>query len=194
MESGQRWENSHGGFELLNPKGHSIVNFEAVFFFILSAVMVGSAIMVITRKSPVMSVLYLILNFFALAGIYLTLHAQFIAVIQIIVYAGAIMVLFLFVIMLLNLGDERALSDKVSIRKIGGIGLSAGVLLELVYILGFSGSEYPEKNMERAIEIGTVEGIGRELFSTFLFPFEITSVILIAAIIGAVILAKRKLD
>jgi NADH-quinone oxidoreductase subunit J len=156
--------------------------------------MVGSAIMVITRKSPVMSVLYLILNFFALAGIYLTLHAQFIAVIQIIVYAGAIMVLFLFVIMLLNLGDERTLSDKVSIRKLAVIGLGVGVLLELVYILGFSGAGFPAKNMEKAIEIGTVEGIGKQLFSTFLFPFEITSVILIAAIVGAVILAKRKLD
>ncbi len=170
------------------------MNFETVFFFILSAVMVGSAIMVITRKSPVLSVLYLILNFFALAGIYLTLHAQFIAVIQIIVYAGAIMVLFLFVIMLLNLGDERLLSDKISIRKMAGIGLSVGVLLELIYFVGYSDPGSPEKNLERAIEIGTAEGIGRELFSTFLFPFEITSVILIAAIVGAVILAKRKLD
>lgn len=156
--------------------------------------MVGSAIMVITRKSPVMSVLYLILNFFALAGIYLTLHAQFIAVIQIIVYAGAIMVLFLFVIMLLNLGDERTLIDKVSVRKIAVIGLGAAILMELVYIIGFSGTIFPTKSTERAIEIGTVEGIGKELFSTFLFPFEITSVILIAAIVGAVILAKRKLD
>lgn len=170
------------------------MNFETVFFSILSVVMVGSAIMVITRKSPVMSVLYLIMNFFALAGIYLTLHAQFIAVIQIIVYAGAIMVLFLFVIMLLNLGDERSLLEKISIRKMAAVGLGFGVLLELTYILGFSGAAFPEKNMERAIAIGTVEGIGKELFSTFLFPFEITSVILIAAIVGAVILAKRKID
>lgn len=170
------------------------MNFETILFYVLSTVMVGSAIMVITRKSPVMSVLYLILNFFALAGIYLTLHAQFIAVIQIIVYAGAIMVLFLFVIMLLNLGDERALLEKISIRKLAAVGLGFGVLLELIYILGFSGGSYPQKNMERAIEIGTVEGIGRELFSSFLFPFEITSVILIAAIVGAVVLAKRRLD
>ncbi|MEX1138593.1 MAG: NADH-quinone oxidoreductase subunit J [Bacteroidota bacterium] len=170
------------------------MNFEIILFSVLSAVMVGSAIMVITRKSPVMSVLYLVLNFFALAGIYLTLHAQFIAVIQIIVYAGAIMVLFLFVIMLLNLSDEGALLEKVSIRKMAAVGLGFGVLLEFIYILGFSGEMYPDKNVERAIEIGTVEGIGKELFSTFLFPFEITSVILIAAIVGAVILAKRKLD
>ena len=84
---------------------------ESVLFYSLGAVSIGSALMMVTRRSPVMSALYLILNFFALGGLYLSLHAQFIAFIQILVYAGAIMVLFVFVIMLLNLGDEKQLTE-----------------------------------------------------------------------------------
>jgi NADH-quinone oxidoreductase subunit J len=170
------------------------VTFETVLFYGLGGVSLASALMMITRRSPVMSALWLIVNFFALAGLYLTLHAQFIAVIQIIVYAGAIMVLFLFVIMLLNLGDKKTLSEKISYRKIIGAGLSAGLLMELIAIVGFSNVTFPEQNVDRALQIGTVEHIGKEMFSTFLFPFEITSVLLLAAIVGAVILAKRKLD
>ncbi|MBI3580245.1 MAG: NADH-quinone oxidoreductase subunit J [Ignavibacteriales bacterium] len=150
--------------------------------------------MMITRRSPVMSALYLILNFFALAGLYLTLHAQFIAVIQILVYAGAIMVLFLFVIMLLNLGDEKGLSDKISYKKIGAAGLSFGLLMELLFIVGYAKTDLPVTHIDRATEIGTVEYVGKALFTDFLFPFEVTSVLLLAAIIGAVVLAKKKLD
>lgn len=170
------------------------MTFETVLFYGLAATSVGSALMMVTRRSPVMSAIWLIANFFALAGLYLTLHAQFIAVIQIIVYAGAIMVLFVFVIMLLNLGDLKKLNEKISYRKVIGAALSAGLLMELVAIFGFSNVSFPEKNVDRAIEIGTVENIGKELFSTFLFPFEITSVLLLVAIVGAVLLAKRKLD
>jgi len=170
------------------------VTFETILFYGLGAASIASALVMITRRSPVMSAIWLIVNFFALAGLYLTLHAQFIAVIQIIVYAGAIMVLFLFVIMLLNLGDEKKLREKISYRKIIGAGLSAGVLMELLAILGFSSVRFPEQDVDRALQVGTVENIGKELFSTFLFPFEITSVLLLAAIVGAVILAKRKLD
>lgn len=103
---------------------------ESVLFYSLSVVSIGSALLVVTRRSPVISALYLIVNFFCLAGLYLTLHAQFIAVIQIIVYAGAIMVLFVFVIMLLNLGDERRLIDGMSYKKVVAVGLSAGLLTD----------------------------------------------------------------
>lgn len=170
------------------------MTFETLLFYGLAGVSVGSALMMVTRRSPVMSAIWLIANFFALAGLYLTLHAQFIAVIQIIVYAGAIMVLFVFVIMLLNLGDLKRLNEKLSYRKVIGAALSAGVLMELVAILGFSNVAFPVQNVDRAVQIGTVENIGKELFTTFLFPFEITSVLLLAAIVGAVLLAKRKLD
>ena len=150
--------------------------------------------MMVTRRNPVIAALYLILNFFALGGLYLSLHAQFIAFIQILVYAGAIMVLFLFVIMLLNLGDEKKLKEKISFKKIVGAGLSFGVLMELMYVFGFSKASLPPSQFAKATEIGTVEYIGMQLFTKFLFPFEVTSVLLLAAIVGAVILAKKKLN
>ncbi len=170
------------------------MNVETIFFYLLGAVFVGSALMMVTRRNPVIAALYLILNFFCLAGIYLTLHAQFIAVIQILVYAGAIMVLFVFVIMLLNLADERRLSEAMSFKKIVAAGLSIVLLLELLYIFVYRETELPTLQADRSIEIGTVETIGKQLFTKFLFPFEVTSLLLLAAIVGAVVLAKKRLD
>ncbi|MBI4427848.1 MAG: NADH-quinone oxidoreductase subunit J [Ignavibacteriales bacterium] len=163
-------------------------------FYALAVFAVLSALLVVTRRNPVMSALYLIVNFFCLAGLYLTLHAQFIAVIQILVYAGAIMVLFVFVIMLLNLGDERRLSEGISWKKIVAVGLCFALLLEIVYILLFAEASPGAMDIAKATEIGTVEYIGSQLFTKFLFPFEVTSVILTAAIVGAIVLAKRRLD
>ena len=167
---------------------------ESLTFYVLAAVAVVSALLVVTRRNPVMSALFLIVNFFCLAGLYLSLHAQFIAVIQILVYAGAIMVLFVFVIMLLNLGDETRLSERISWKKIVAVGFCSALLMEFIYILGFSGASHGVVNTARAVEIGTVEYIGSQLFTRFLFPFEVTSLILTAAIVGAIVLAKRKLD
>lgn len=170
------------------------MTFETFFFYLLAFLAVGSALMVVTRRNPVNAALFLVFHFFVLGGIYLTLHAQFIAVIQILVYAGAIMVLFLFVIMLLNLRDERSLMEAITYKKIVAAGLTLALLVELVYLFGFAGEPVPMLSKERAVEIGTVEYLGQALFTTFLFPFEITSILLLAAIVGAVILAKRKLD
>ncbi len=150
--------------------------------------------MVITRRNPVIAALYLILNLFCLGGLYLTLHAQFIAVIQILVYAGAIMVLFVFVIMLLNLGDEQRLAEAISVRKVFAAGLTFGLLMEVLSIVGFPDAGLPPGNLQKGIDIGTVEYIGRELYTTYLFPFEVTSILLLAAIVGAVVLAKKKLE
>jgi NADH-quinone oxidoreductase subunit J len=162
-------------------------------FYILAAGGIVSAILVVTRRNPIISAICLIVNFFCLAGLYLTLHAQFIAVIQILVYAGAIMVLFVFVIMLLNLGDERKLKDSFSWKKVVAGSLGFGVLMELIYIL--MGQPQSQTNeMLHAAEIGTVEAIGSVLFTRFLFPFEITSLLLTAAIVGAIVLAKKKLE
>jgi NADH-quinone oxidoreductase subunit J len=169
------------------------VTLETFLFYFLGAISVGSALLMVTRRSPVIAALYLILNFFALGGLYLTLHAQFIAFIQILVYAGAIMVLFVFVIMLLNLGDEKKLTEKISPTKIVAACLSFGVLMELIYVLGFSTGALPASQFDKATSIGTVEYIGQQLFTTFLFPFEITSILLLAAIVGAVVLAKKTL-
>jgi NADH-quinone oxidoreductase subunit J len=166
---------------------------EQILFYIFAAGGIVSAMLVVTRRNPIISAIFLIVNFFCLAGIYLTLHAQFIAVIQILVYAGAIMVLFVFVIMLLNLGDERHLRDGFSWKKVVAAGFGFGVLMELMYIFMMQNGN-PSIEMDRATNIGTVEAVGHILFTRFLFPFEVTSLLLTAAIVGAVILAKKKLD
>jgi NADH-quinone oxidoreductase subunit J len=171
----------------------SAMTLEEILFYIFAAGGIISAVLVVTRRNPIISALYLIVNFFCLAGIYLTLHAQFIAVIQILVYAGAIMVLFVFVIMLLNLGDERSLGDSITSKKIVAAGFGFGVLMELVYIFMMHPASQTI-DMKRAEDIGTVEAIGRVLFTRFLFPFEVTSLLLTAAIVGAIVLAKKKLD
>lgn len=171
------------------------MNFELIFFFIVAAVAVGSAILMITRTNPVISVLYLIVNFFCLATMYLTLHAQFIAIIQILVYAGAIMVLFLFVIMLLNLGDETVLSEKRSLRRILATGLIAAAFFEIIVAIATSPHNGPEPaGVALANTMGTVETIGAVLYSRFLFPFEVTSMLLLAAMVGVIVLAKKKFD
>jgi NADH-quinone oxidoreductase subunit J len=166
---------------------------ELILFYMFSAGGVGSALLVITRRNPIYSALYLILNFFCLAGLYLILHAQFIAVIQILVYAGAIMVLFVFVIMLLNLGDEHGLQDAFTWKKVFAGGLGLGVLIELIYAFMM---QTGTTSIEAAhvTNIGTVEAVGRVIFTRFLFPFEVTSLLLTAAIVGAIVLAKKKLD
>ncbi len=163
-------------------------------FIIFAAVGVGSALMLVTRRNPIIAALYLIVNFFALAGLYLTLHAQFIAIIQILVYAGAIMVLFVFVIMLLNLKDERSLREGLSWKKVVAAGAAFGLLMEVIYIVMISTPGLSSDMAAKATEIGTVEAIGNRLFTRFLFPFEITSVLLTGAIVGAILLAKKKLN
>lgn len=167
---------------------------ESILFAVFAVVGIASALLVVTRRNPIIAALYLIVNFFCLAGLYLTLHAQFIAVIQILVYAGAIMVLFVFVIMLLNLKDERSLREGLSWKKVLAGGLVLGLLMEVVYIVVRSAPHSALSVPPKATEIGTVEAIGTQLFTRFLFPFEITSVLLTAAIVGAVVLAKKKLD
>jgi NADH-quinone oxidoreductase subunit J len=169
------------------------VTLEEILFYILAVGGIISALLVVTRRNPIISALFLILNFFCLAGIYLTLHAQFIAVIQIFVYAGAIMVLFVFVIMLLNLGDVQQLKDKFSWKKVVAIGIGFGVLMEIIYVFMIQ-TGTPAADMNRMTEVGTVEAVGRVLFTRFLFSFEVTSLLLTAAIVGAIVLAKKKLD
>jgi NADH-quinone oxidoreductase subunit J len=168
---------------------------EIILFIFFALIALASAVVMITRANPVISAIFLIINFFALAGLYLVLNAQFIAVLQILVYAGAIMVLFVFVIMLLNLGDEEALIDKFNLKRIIAISIGAVIFLQLAYIILVKGN--PVISIPQSIhsvEAGKVESIGIELFTTYLIPFEIISMLLIAAIIGAVVLAKRELE
>ncbi len=162
-----------------------------ILFFILGAVALISGVLVVFQTHPLRSALWLIVNFFAVAGIYLLAHAEFIAAIQIIVYAGAIMVLFLFVIMLLNLRQPET-SPRIPYigQKLGGILLAVFTALILFY--GFTQAKMPPAK-ELAPGLGNTESIARSLFTDYLLPFEVTSVLLLVAIVGAVVLAKSKL-
>ncbi len=167
---------------------------ETVLFFSLTALAIGSAIMMITRRSPISCALYLILNFFSVSGLYLLLKAQFIAIIQVLVYMGAIMVLFLFVIMLLNLQDEKKLKEKYSYKKITAVLLSILLFCLLGVTIYFGFFEKMKVISENAEQMGTAEYLGGELFTNYSFPFELASFLLLAAIVGAVVLAKKKFD
>jgi NADH-quinone oxidoreductase subunit J len=167
------------------------VTSESLAFFFLAAFAVTTAITMVMQRNPVMSAIYLIGNFFSLAALYLLLRAQLLAVLQIAVYTGAIMVLVIFVIMLLNLGDEARLMERITLRAGAGIALVCGLLLEIIYII--FGSEPPAMPAALAApNLGTVESLGSALFGKFLLPFELTSILLLAAIVGAVVLARRR--
>ncbi|MHB8259275.1 MAG: NADH-quinone oxidoreductase subunit J family protein [Bacteroidia bacterium] len=159
-------------------------------FGILSFLAIMFALMVVFTRSPVNSVLYLVLTFFCIAGHYLLLNAQFLAVVHIVVYAGAIMVLFLFVIMLMNLNEDTE-PQKTLISKIIA-GCIGGVLL-LVLVGSLKGAEQMQLHQGGASQIGLVKNLGKVLFGEFLFPFEIASVLLLAAMVGAILLAKKEI-
>ena len=168
------------------------MNLELILFLVLAAAAVSSAILMITRRNPVTSALFLVFNFFIIAVLYLFLRAQFIAIIQITVYAGAIMVLFLFVIMLLNLGDDKLLKWKLTSGKSVATLLGIALLIEILYfVLNFTSRSVMSPKSD---SMGTVESIGKVLFNNYLFPFEMTSILLLAAIVGAIMLAKKKFE
>ncbi len=154
-------------------------------FYFLSFVAIFSALLVVFSKNPVYSVLYLIITFFAIAGHYILLNAQFLAVVHVIVYAGAIMVLFLYVIMLLNLNEESE-PHKNTMVKIAAV-FSSGLLL-LVLIGSLRGAS--QLVHKTGGEIGLVQNLGQVLFGEFLFPFEVASILLLAAMVGVVMVGK----
>jgi len=171
------------------------MNIEIGAFAILATIGIASAILLVLQKNPVYSALLLILHFMALAGLYLLLNAQFIAVLQILVYAGAIMVLFVFVIMLLNLQNEQALVDKFNIRKIVSFILGVVLFLQFaVFFLVKAKNDIDIKKSPDSIDAGSIQNIGEALFTTYLIPFEIASFLLLVAIIGSIFLAKRKIE
>ena len=146
----------------------------------------------VTRKSAVPSALMLVLTFCFLASLYLTLNAQFLAVVQIAVYAGAIMVLVVFVIMLLNIRNEEYKIAKSWKTVVGILGV-AGILAELIVVFMKMSDKLPNVLSARSTEFGTVESIGTKLYTDYAFPFEMASIILISAAVGAIVLAKKKL-
>lgn len=156
-------------------------------FYFLSFLAVLSALMVVFSRNPIYSVLYLVITFFCVAGHYLLLNAQFLAAVHVIVYAGAIMVLFLYVIMLLNLNQDDE-SSKSNLWKAGAV-ITAGLLM-VVIIGALRGAEAANVNFNSSNNTGLVKNLGQLLFNEFLLPFEIVSILLLAALVGAVMLGK----
>jgi NADH-quinone oxidoreductase subunit J len=156
-------------------------------FYFLSFLAVLSALMVVFSKNPIYSVLYLVITFFCVACHYLLLNAQFLAAVHVIVYAGAIMVLFLYVIMLLNLNQDSE-SHKSTLVKFAAV-ISAGLLM-VVIVGSLRGAEAAQVSFAKASNIGLVKNLGTMLFHEFLLPFEIVSLLLLAAMVGAVMLGK----
>ncbi len=159
-------------------------------FGILSFLAIMFALMVVFSRNPVNSVLYLVLTFFCIAGHYLLLNAQFLAVVHIAVYAGAIMVLFLFVIMLMNLNQDSEPQKTAISKAIAGI---VGGLLLVVLVGALRGTELLGIQQYGHSEIGLVKNLGKVLFSEFLFPFEIVSILLLSALVGAIMIGKKEI-
>ena len=171
-----------------------------ILFYVFAAVAIGGALGVVLARTPVGSLLFMVATLASLAGVYVLLEAHFIAAVQIIVYAGAIMVLFLFVIMLLNLGHEyrRDLQGGVAaVLAFIVVGALVGLLARqfqgegsLAVVGGPGGQEIDAA----LIEHGAVGAIAQPLFTTYVVPFEITGILLLVAVVGALVLAKRKVS
>lgn len=166
---------------------------ETVMFYILAVITVVSALFVVFLRRPVHNVIFMILTMISLAGLFLLLRAEFVAMVQLVVYAGAVMVLFLFVIMLLNLGPVPAPTNAKAARWWIGALLALGVLTlvspTLTALLPIGGQVGAPSV---AAGLSNTEIVAGELFTTYLLPFEITSVLLLAAIVGTVVLARRR--
>jgi NADH-quinone oxidoreductase subunit J len=168
------------------------VTTEILLFAILALSAIVSAVLMVVQRNPVMSAILLVANFFCLSLLYFLLQAQLLGILQIAVYAGAIMVLVIFVIMLLNLGEEKKLSERLNLKMMIGFGIAFGVLLQFLYLfLGPASQQLPAGSPNPAV--GTVQSMGDALFGPYLLAFEVTSLLLLAAIIGAVVLAKKRL-
>ena len=165
-----------------------------VTFYILGVVSVLGALAVVLVPNPVYCALSLVGSFFAMGAIFILLNQEFVAAIQILVYAGAIMVLFLFVIMLLNLRSDEPFAIRWNLRRIVGVAIVGGILSQLVAVFSAPAAKlgplggYPT---ERILKEGAVQIVGEQLFTQYVLPFEVISVLLMVAVMGAVLLAKR---
>ena len=163
-----------------------------ILFAAFAGILVVSSLLVILQRNPVTSALFLVAAFCALAGIYLTLHAEFLGMVQIIVYAGAIMVLFLFVIMYMNLKHDVETGMQIAVRR--GLGWIAGGVMaaEAVMLMSRGWSVGPTALPETVAAAGNTQAVGQVLYSRYLFPFEITSMVLLVAMVGAILISKSR--
>ncbi|HJS53351.1 MAG TPA: NADH-quinone oxidoreductase subunit J [Chitinophagaceae bacterium] len=161
-----------------------------ILFWVLSVMALFSALMVITSKSPMHSVIWLIIVFFAISGHYLLLNAQFLAIVNIIVYAGAIMVLFLYVLMLMDLKKETEPQKNRWLKLAGAV---AGGSLLLVLVAALRTADIAKNIAETRVgDIGLIENLGKILFTDFVVPFEISSILFLSAMVGAVVIGKKE--
>jgi NADH-quinone oxidoreductase subunit J len=166
------------------------MNVTQILFWFLSVLALFSALMMVTSKNPVHSVLWLIVTFFSISAHYILLNAQFLAIVNIIVYAGAIMVLFLFVIMLMNMNKSAEPQKNRWLRLAGAV---AGGCLLLVLIAALRNTEIKQQSAEvNTGDIGLIKNLGKELFSTYVVPFEISSILFLSAMVGAVVIGKKE--
>lgn len=160
-----------------------------ILFWSLSALALASALMVVISKNPVYSVLSLIVTFFAISGHYILLNAQFIAIVNLIVYAGAIMVLFLFVIMLMNLNSDMEPRKNKWLKMAGVV---AGGCLLLVMVAALKDADVKTRMAQvNGGDIGLIKNLGMTLFREYVIPFEISSVLFLSAMVGAVVIGKK---
>jgi NADH-quinone oxidoreductase subunit J len=158
-------------------------------FYFLSALALFGAIMTVFSRNLVHSILYLILCFFAIAGHYLLLSAEFLAIVNIIVYAGAIMVLFLFAVMLLNLNKTKKI--RLTLTSLFAAVISGGILL-LVLVAAVKKQSIIEQPVELSPDFGSIKFLGKILFNDYILPFEVSSVLFLSAMIGSIILIKKE--
>jgi NADH-quinone oxidoreductase subunit J len=165
------------------------MNIYDILFWVLSVIAVSCALGVILSRNPVNSVMFLIFTFFAISGHYILMNAQFLAIVNIIVYAGAIMVLFLFVIMLMNLNADVE-PQKGQLVQLAGV-ISGGVLF-LVILAAIKSAGPQVVDNKTPIDIGLITNLGKVLFQKYVLPFEISSVLFLSAMIGAVIIGRKE--
>jgi NADH-quinone oxidoreductase subunit J len=164
---------------------------EKIIFFAFAVPLVATAVGVVVSRSPMYAAMNLVASFFCLAGLYVLLTAHLIAALQILIYAGAVMVLFLFVIMLLNLGDLHQEQEQLKQIQWLGFVLGGGGLMALLAWISREVASAGQATLPA--DFGTVKAVGRILFTQYLLPFEATSLLLTVAIVGAVVVAKEKI-
>jgi NADH-quinone oxidoreductase subunit J len=173
------------------------VTVEAVIFFIAAALALGGALGVVLARNPVHAALLLVVTLVAVAIFFLIQEAQLVAAVQIIVYAGAIVVLFLFVIMLLGVDREESLRDPIPYQRPAAVALGAILLAEIFVLAGrtwATGATSARGSVRRQVDgqdLGNIQRVARTLFTDFLWAFELTAVLLVIAVVGAVVLARR---
>jgi NADH-quinone oxidoreductase subunit J len=164
------------------------MNIQEILFWVLAIIAIGCALGVILSRNPISSALFLIATFFAVSGNYLLLNAQFLFIVNIIVYTGAIMVLFLFVFMLMNL-DADTEPQKNRLIQLAGV-ISGGILFMVLLASLRTASMMPIE--KEATDIGLIKNLGKVLFTNYVLPFEISSVLFLSAMVGAIVIGKKE--